>query len=144
MTGSHYMGWVAQLCCALCPIWPVEVHHRRAGTGGGRRASDFDTIPLCTEHHRGDSGVHGLGTKAFARVYAVSEAELVLRTQARCGVSVDDVLRWQQEARDRSRRAKARRALRPRVKGQAAVVTRWPKRKIESRGFAGARPLRSA
>ena len=56
---------------------PVEIHHRRAGTGAGRRSSHWDALPLCVEHHRGKTGVHGMGTKAFVRHYGVTEQELV-------------------------------------------------------------------
>lgn len=43
-----------------------EVHHVAEGSG---LRSDFSTVCLCTEHHRGKSGLHGLGTKAFIRLY---------------------------------------------------------------------------
>jgi hypothetical protein len=32
---------------------------------------------LCREHHRGDTGVHGLGRKAFERKYQVTEEQLL-------------------------------------------------------------------
>lgn len=81
MSRSRYMGEVAKLPCLLClelghTNHEVHVHHRRAGVGFGR-ASDFDTIPLCPEHHQGKTGIHGMGTKAFAREYGVTEGELV-------------------------------------------------------------------
>ena len=57
---------------------PAECHHPRTATGAGRRASHFDAIPLlCPEHHRGQSGLHGLGRKAFERHYGVTELELL-------------------------------------------------------------------
>lgn len=46
----------------------VELHHFR-GRGWGR--GDYTTlIPLCTRHHQGKQGVHGLGTKQFDEYYA--------------------------------------------------------------------------
>lgn len=42
-----------------------------------RRASDWDVIPLCPEHHRGRTGIHGLGTKGFPRHYGFDEADLL-------------------------------------------------------------------
>jgi Icc-related predicted phosphoesterase len=33
-------------------------------------------IPLCPEHHRGSSGYHGMGRKAFEKRYEVTESEL--------------------------------------------------------------------
>jgi hypothetical protein len=46
----------------------------------GQRAPDHRTIPLCPEHHRGNSGLHGLGTREFARVYGLDEEALLERT----------------------------------------------------------------
>lgn len=83
---SRYLGEVAALGCALCrrlgygPT-PAEVHHPRRGTGFGK-ASHYDTIPLCTEHHRGNTGIHGMGTKAWMAHYDISEAELTAETRA--------------------------------------------------------------
>lgn len=79
------MGRVARLGCVLChhlgygPT-PAEVHHIRTEQGVSMRASDMLTVPLCPEHHRGGSGVHGLGVKAFERTYKVSELDLLAMT----------------------------------------------------------------
>ena len=73
---------VASLGCALChhlhgdhdPA-PVELHHLREG-GWGK--GDYKTlIPLCAEHHRGNTGIHGMGTKAFERHYNITQKELL-------------------------------------------------------------------
>jgi hypothetical protein len=54
----------------------VELHHLRKGMGWGK--GDYTTlIPLCYEHHRGNSGVHGLGTKGFEKHYEFTEANLL-------------------------------------------------------------------
>jgi len=42
-----------------------------------QRASDWDVISLCVEHHRGRTGVHGLGTKGFARHHGYDELDLL-------------------------------------------------------------------
>ena len=75
---EHY-DKLARLGCILCirlgygEGTPAEIHHiRRAG-----KRSDAPVIPLCPEHHRGNSGVHGLGRKRFEREYATTE-ELLL------------------------------------------------------------------
>jgi hypothetical protein len=52
------MDRVAALGCIACwidgyPDTPPEIHHPRAGTGGGQKASDMEAIPLCPPHHRG-------------------------------------------------------------------------------------------
>ena len=73
---------VASLGCALChhlygdhdPA-PVELHHLRAG-GWGK--GDYLTLMgLCYEHHRGNTGIHGMGTKAFERHYNITQKELL-------------------------------------------------------------------
>jgi hypothetical protein len=37
----------------------------------------MDVIPLCPEHHRGSTGLHGLGTKGFEKEYGYDEADLL-------------------------------------------------------------------
>jgi hypothetical protein len=32
---------------------------------------------LCVEHHRGNTGIHGMGTKAFERHYNITQKELL-------------------------------------------------------------------
>jgi hypothetical protein len=54
---------------------PVELHHLRSGGWG--KGNWMTLIPLCPEHHRGPSGVHGLGTKGFAKHYGFNQADLL-------------------------------------------------------------------
>lgn len=50
-----------------CTTYAVELHHLRTG-GWGK--GDYKTLmPLCVFHHRGDMGIHGMGTKAFDAHY---------------------------------------------------------------------------
>lgn len=77
-----HMGRVAALGCAVCrrmgyPGTPAEIHHRRAGKGLSNRASHFEVIPLCPEHHRGATGLHGLGTRGFAKHWGYDEDDLL-------------------------------------------------------------------
>lgn len=44
----------------------TELHHVAEGSGV---RDDWALAPLCVEHHRGSSGLHGMGTKAFIRLY---------------------------------------------------------------------------
>jgi hypothetical protein len=44
----------------------VELHHCAEGSG---LRHDYGLVPLCEEHHRGSSGLHGMGPKAFLRLY---------------------------------------------------------------------------
>jgi hypothetical protein len=86
---------VASLGCALChhlygehdPA-AVELHHLRAG-GWGR--GDYKTlIPLCFEHHRGNTGVHGLGTRGFVKHYGITQQELLDWTLLRVSTDSKD------------------------------------------------------
>lgn len=76
-----YLSQVAELGCAVCRRigyegTPAEIHHPRAGVGMGRRSSNSAAIPLCPEHHRGKTGVHGLGTKGFPKYWGFTEEDL--------------------------------------------------------------------
>jgi hypothetical protein len=53
----EWMGLVAQLPCVCCNRYAVVVHHCIHGRFSRSRSSDFDTIPLCPEHH--DPGIPG-------------------------------------------------------------------------------------
>ena len=85
---KRHMGKVAKLGCILCKHLgfddtPAEVHHVREGQGGAQRASDFLSVPLCPEHHRGATGLHGLGTRGFYTRYRLSELDLLAMTLER-------------------------------------------------------------
>jgi len=78
---EHYRK-LAEFGCILCyhlgyEGTPAEIHHiRRAG-----KRSDAPVIPLCPEHHRGNTGIHGLGRKGFERKYGLSEENLSVFTE---------------------------------------------------------------
>lgn len=83
--GKRHMGRVAAAGCMLCKHLgyghtPAEVHHVREEQGAAQRASDFLTTGLCVEHHRGGTGIHGLGRKAFERTYKLTELDLLAMT----------------------------------------------------------------
>ena len=64
-----HMSLVAELGCAVCGARPVEVHHVICGRFSGTRASDFDTIPLCLQHHRhGMLAIHS-GKESWVKRY---------------------------------------------------------------------------
>lgn len=87
---KDYMGRVAAFGCVLCRLVfglcgvPAHVHHLKAG-GGSKRASHFDTMPLCPEHHIGATGIHMLGQDGFERMYGISETALLSWFKARIG-----------------------------------------------------------
>ena len=80
---KKYLSKVADLGCIICYRLgyagsPCEIHHCRGiGLGLGVRNSHYNVIGLCAEHHRGDTGYHGMGRKAFERKYGVTEQELL-------------------------------------------------------------------
>ena len=83
---KKHLASVAQLGCIVCSKLgfgetPAEIHHPRKGVGFALRASHYDAIPLCPEHHRGQSGVHGMGTKGFAKHYGFDESDLLETTK---------------------------------------------------------------
>ena len=78
---KKWMSKVADLGCLVCRRLgydgtPAELHHIRAGQGWGR-PDNFHVIPACPEHHRGKTGIHGLGTKGFVRHYGFTEQDLL-------------------------------------------------------------------
>ena len=79
---KKYLSRVAELGCYVCRRigydgTPAEIHHKRTGMGKGQRASNYDVLPLCPEHHRGNSGIHGMGRRAFEREYGMTELEMI-------------------------------------------------------------------
>jgi hypothetical protein len=77
-----HKGKLAEIGCMAClrlhgehNPGPVELHHLRTG-GWGK--GDYKTlIPLCVEHHRGKTGIHGMGTKAFDATYPFTQRDLL-------------------------------------------------------------------
>ena len=85
---KNALNKIAELGCILCSELlgfegtPSELHHIRRH-GNVRSASPV--IPLCPEHHRGNSGVHGLGHKGFASKWGITEEELLERVNQKLG-----------------------------------------------------------
>lgn len=82
---KRHLTRVAESGCALCRHLgmghtPAEVHHPRFSEGMAQRASHWLAIGLCSEHHRGATGLHGLGTREFERRYKLSEPVLLSMT----------------------------------------------------------------
>ena len=78
---------LSRLGCAVCrrihdehEAGPVQLHHQRGGMGGWGKGNYKTLIPLCYEHHMGNTGVHGLGTKGFAAHYGFDESDLLADT----------------------------------------------------------------
>lgn len=70
---SRHMEKVASIGCVIClklghGYCASEVHHVAEGSG---LRSGFAAAGLCPEHHRGASGLHGMGVKRFCTAYRV-------------------------------------------------------------------------
>ena len=85
---KNTLNKIAECGCILCAEFygiegtPAELHHvRRYGT----KRSTSPILPLCPEHHRGNSGIHGLGVKRFEREYQISCEELLERVSQKLG-----------------------------------------------------------
>ena len=81
------MEKVARLGCLICrkegnPFSPAELHHiKDVATIGGQRASHFEVIPLCVNHHRiGKESFHE-NSKGFSEKWG-SQRELLKETLA--------------------------------------------------------------
>jgi hypothetical protein len=66
-----HLAQIRALGCVVCRRFvredsPVELHHVAEGSG---LRDDYAQVPLCREHHQGAAGLHGMGTKAFIRLY---------------------------------------------------------------------------
>lgn len=79
---KEQMRKFAELGCILCIEHlgkygsPAEMHHiRRSG-----KRSNAPVIPLCPEHHRGNTGIHGMGRKSFEFRYGLTEEYLLERS----------------------------------------------------------------
>ena len=61
---KKHLDNVARIGCMVCRSPFVHLHHiRPKNTGMGRRTSDWCVIPLCQEHHQGNTGIHHNKTK---------------------------------------------------------------------------------
>ena len=79
---KKHLDSLARLGCSLCRYvlgyydTPAEIHHiRKAG-----KRKTAPCIPLCPEHHRGNTGIHGLGRKQFESRYSTDEETLLQKT----------------------------------------------------------------
>jgi hypothetical protein len=79
---------IAGLGCILCSEVlgiagsPAELHHVRRY---GAKRSTSPVLPLCPEHHRGNTGVHGLGAKGFESKWGVTFTQLLESVSERLG-----------------------------------------------------------
>ena len=80
---KKHLALVQSLGCLICQQ-PAICHHIRnrgdgkGNIGFGQRASHFETIPLCPDHHVGSFSIHNT-KRQFEDAYG-TEAQLLHRT----------------------------------------------------------------
>jgi hypothetical protein len=79
MNAKGYAKRVRDIGCILC--WhlgygqtPASIHHIESVRDG---FSDYAIVPLCSEHHQGKTGVHGLSRRGFEARYKLTEIDLL-------------------------------------------------------------------
>jgi hypothetical protein len=85
---KSYMDAVAEIGCIICnkDCWGKLELHYKSGAGMGLKASDYDIIPLCFNHHSAQTrlpyghAVHK-GTKPFEQNYGKQDY-LITKTRA--------------------------------------------------------------
>ena len=66
-------------CCICGKPGPSATHH--TGIKMGLAKNHYSVVPLCFSHHQGETGFHTLGRKAFERLHATTEEQMVLKTE---------------------------------------------------------------
>ena len=84
---NDHLNRVQELGCIICEM-PAEIHHIRTGKGMSQRATHFEVIPLCPDHHR--NGGHGVaihaGQKTWEEIYGT---ELALLDEVKRRLEID-------------------------------------------------------
>lgn len=85
MTAHDYMQRVHEIGCVVCAhmgmdqTFQTEAHHVESVRDSG---STWAVAAICTEHHRGRNGVHGLGRAGFVARYKLTDIDLMAMTIA--------------------------------------------------------------
>lgn len=83
MSAAEHLRRVRSLPCVVCAHMGMrqstvtEAHHVESVRDG---LSDFATAAVCTEHHSGPQGIHGLHRRAFEMRYRLSDVDLLAMT----------------------------------------------------------------
>lgn len=79
MSRDAYLEAVHSIPCVIClhklgqRTYGVESHH----VGSASDRHDYALVSLCTEHHRGKTGLHGMHRGAFHRLWKVTDMQLI-------------------------------------------------------------------
>lgn len=82
MSKKDHLNRVSSIGCILCKHLglgdtPAEIHHVESVRD---ELSDYAVVPLCPEHHRGPTGVHGLRRRGFEMRYKLTDVDLLAMT----------------------------------------------------------------
>ena len=80
MSRRLLLGAIMMTVAATAPVM-AEDQSAGEAAGAGQRASDWLTIPVCPECHRGSNGIHG--DKSMLRITKKTELSLVADTLER-------------------------------------------------------------
>ena len=70
---KKYLEWMRlQACIVTEPCSVLVVAHHISAGGMGTKCSDYETVPLCNEHHR---EIHDKGKKTFQAKYSIDLKE---------------------------------------------------------------------
>ena len=75
---KEHIQKIAALGCIICckmgfPNSPAELHHIKDKTGMGRKASNFEVIPLCPKHHRHGKDAYHTSPKEFTKKWGTQK-----------------------------------------------------------------------
>jgi hypothetical protein len=73
-----HMRSIAELGCIICnkmgfPGSPAELHHIISNTGMGKKATNYEVIPLCPHHHRNSEESYHQSPKNFTEKWGSQE-----------------------------------------------------------------------
>lgn len=51
LLAPDYLAYIRKKACVICGKSPCEPHHF-GRSGVGKKSHDYETVPLCTAHHR--------------------------------------------------------------------------------------------
>ncbi len=68
LTTNQYMNLVAEQGCYICGQG-AEIHHNTNNRAYSKKSSNFNIIPLCPNHHRGQDGIHHIGVKKWESIF---------------------------------------------------------------------------
>ena len=75
---KKYLAFVRTLPCVVCGNPETQPHHvvGHGRSAMGTKCSDYETFPLCANHHTGAHGIHTFGYAEWESVYGCQLAHV--------------------------------------------------------------------